>query len=176
MASNFRDWSRLFSTMQGVLAAVLLMSLTSAAHAANQCPWMNQATASGLLEGEANIEYSKSPAGQAGICTFIDREASLTRTLTIQVEVSPAAHQRVEEFAHACGGQSEPVPAVGNEANLCTSTDRKGMREERIVGRVRDQVFSIVLGTSSKNDSARHADMLRMHLLSAAEQVSGGLF
>jgi hypothetical protein len=66
--------------------------------------------------------------------------------------------------------------AIGNEALSCAADDRKGGIGERVVGRVRDQVFTITISSTLKNDPGLNRDVLRSKIYTAAEQVSGNLF
>ena len=47
---------------------------------------------------------------------------------------------------------------------------------ERLVGRVRDQVFTITISTTLKNDPILTRDEIKSRIYTAAEQVSGNLF
>ena len=75
-----------------------------------------------------------------------------------------------------CGTDTAPLRAIGNEAVVCTVDGRKGAMGERVVGRVRDQVFSITIGTTLKVDPILPRDVLKTNILTAAEQISGNLF
>jgi hypothetical protein len=66
--------------------------------------------------------------------------------------------------------------AIGNEALICAADEDKKRMGERVVGRVRDQVFTITISTSLKNDPVLTSDELRSRIYTAAEQVSGNLF
>jgi hypothetical protein len=68
------------------------------------------------------------------------------------------------------------LKAIGNEALICAADDRKAGMGERIVGRVRDQVFTITIASSVKNDPILTRDILKTRIYTAAEQVSGNLF
>jgi hypothetical protein len=68
------------------------------------------------------------------------------------------------------------LKAIGNEAMICAADDRKAGIGERVVGRVRDQVFTITIASTLKNDPALSRDVLKVRISSAAEQVAGNLF
>jgi hypothetical protein len=145
------------------------------ARAANSCPWMNEATASGLLGGDAKGAYSAAP-GQPSVCTFTQQSQDVTRRLIVAVEIAQAPHARMLTIAQTCGANAAPLNAIGNEAITCAPFERKGEMGERVIGRVRDQVFTITLGTSLKNDPILTRDALKARGQTAAEQVSGNLF
>jgi hypothetical protein len=145
------------------------------ARAANNCPWMNEATASGLVSGDAVGAFVEGH-GLSSVCTFTQRAGSVTRTLQIAVEIAADPHARLLSLAQACGTSAAPLPAIGNEALICGIDPRRKRSGERAVGRVRDQVFTITLSSSLKNDMVLNKDELRIKIDMAAEQVAGNLF
>jgi hypothetical protein len=157
------------------LFAACLVGAPAGAHAANNCAWLNEATAGGLLGGDAVGEVSAT-AGQPTVCTFTQMTAGVKRTLRITVEIAGNAHARMGEIAQGCGADAVPLTAIGNEALVCAADDRKAGMGERVVGRVRDQVFTITIGTSLKNDPLLTRDVLKSKIYTAAEQVAGNLF
>lgn len=158
-----------------LLWTLSVLNFDAVAHAENNCPWLNEATASWLLGGKATGSFEQSAEHQPAVCTFTEIETGFTRKLTLRVDVVPDAHSRVQALLQSCNTDSAPVPYVGNEAGFCTFTAPKE-RGQRIFGRVRDQLFSISIGTTSKEDYQTHSDMLRLHLYSAADLISGNLF
>jgi hypothetical protein len=145
--------------------------------AANNCTWLNEATASGFLGGEAVGTFTAGAAGQPAVCAFVNQSAGATRTLRITVEVVAAdAHARMGAVAASCGADAAPLRAIGNEALVCAADDHKSGLGARVVGRVRDQVFTITISTTLKGDPVLTRDALNAKIYSAAEQVSGNLF
>ena len=159
-----------------VLAGALLLASPCTARAANNCPWLNEATASAFIGHDATGAYASGAATPA-LCTFAENGPRPLRTLQISVEVAPDAQSRYLAVSRlACPSGSEPLPAVGNEASTCLVDRRGGTTEATAVGRVRDQIITIILGTSVKNDAILTPEMLRMKIALAAEQVAGNLF
>ncbi|MDR3742582.1 MAG: hypothetical protein P4L40_26485 [Terracidiphilus sp.] len=161
-----------------VVSAVLLCLLAPRrAHAANDCPWLNEATASGVLGGVAVGSYTPTVNGKAAVCAFTIAGADTRRTLQITVEAAATApHMRLAAIETACEGKGAPLDAIGNEAIVCRARVHGQQRSEFVAGRVRDQVFTITLTTIRKDDPVLTDNMLRMHITVAAEQVSGNLF
>jgi hypothetical protein len=157
------------------LFAVCLIGAPVAAHAANNCAWINETTAGGLLGGDAVGEVSEA-AGQPTVCTFTQMTAGVKRTLRVTVEIAADSHARMSEIALGCGADAAPLKAIGNEALVCAADDRKAGMGERVVGRVRDQVFTITIGSTLKNDPQLTRDILKSKIYTAAEQVAGNLF
>ncbi|HEX7729603.1 MAG TPA: hypothetical protein VF392_11235 [Terracidiphilus sp.] len=157
-------------------AALLLMFFARPAHAENSCPWLNEATASGFLGGAATGAYSPATESQPAICTFMRVENGVTRELQLTVEiVSASPHMRVVALASSCVDPA-PMTAIGNEATRCMAHIKGAARAERVLSRVRDQVFTITLSTSQRDDGELTGDVMRTRIATVAEQISGNLF
>jgi len=159
--------------------ALLLLCCTAwpiAARAANNCPWLTEATAGGLLGGDAVGAFTKAAAGQPAVCFFISDAQGVRRTLRITVETAANAHIEVATMAHSCGPDAVPLRAIGNEAIACAADDRKAGTGQRAIGRVRDQVFTVTLLSPLKVDPMLPRDALKSKIYTAAEQVSGNLY
>ncbi len=154
----------------------LLCAMPLVLRAENNCPWMNEATASGLLGASAVGTYTEASAAHPAECSFVQNGDGGSRVLTITVEVTPDAHDRVGQMMHGCEGGSSPLGAIGNEAALCAVSDRKNRRSGRVIGRVRDQVFSITMTSTLKMDAVLSPQSIPSRISLAAEQVSGNLF
>lgn len=155
---------------------LVLMSSCADCYAANNCPWINEATASGLLGGDAVGAFTEASAGQPAVCTITQTGSGFTRTLRIAVEVTPDTHARVETALQACGKNAAPIQAIGNEASMCLLDNRNASLLELVVGRVRDQLFTITIGTTLKDDLILTRMTLKEKAYTASEQVAGNLF
>ena len=176
MASNSVGRKKVLRRLSIALLAFCSMVAPAAARAANNCGWLNEATASGLLGGDAVGEASPAVPGQPTVCTFTQMTDGGKRTLRITVEIAGDPHARMTAIAQSCGADAAPLKAIGNEALVCAADDRKAGIGERIVGRVRDQVFTITMTSTLKNDPILTRDILKTRIYTAAEQVSGNLF
>ncbi len=156
--------------------ALFLLGVPIVCHAKNNCPWINEATAGGLLGGTAVNEFTEATAGQPAVCKFTYDGPGVTRTLVVTVEVAAAPRDRLAVVARTCGPDAVPLQAIGNEAQVCMADVRKAGPGERVVGRVRDQVFTITLTSTLKSDPLLSRDELRTRIYTAAEQVAGNLF
>jgi hypothetical protein len=159
----------------GFLLAMLL-GTPALGHAADRCPWMTAGSASGLLEAEAAGEFTASAGEKPAICVFTSEAKAMKRILRISVEVTPDAHARVLAASEACGREGLPLKAIGNEAVACPTGDTGAETGERVVGRVRDQVFTIEIESSNRDDALLSREALKSKILAAAEQVAGNLF
>lgn len=158
------------------LQIMLLPALPAAVRAANNCPWLTEATAGGLLGGTAVGTFTAGQPGQPSTCSFVDKESGGTRELTITVEINPDAHTQLAAMMHDCGASGSLLQAIGNEAAVCAMDSRRKSLAERVVGRVRDQIFTIAIMTSLKDDPVLDHSMLMTKIYTASEQVAGNLF
>jgi len=159
-----------------VLMGVLLMNLTTLCQAKNSCAWLNEATASGLLGGDVVGNFAEATQDNPAVCTFVRQGAGFTRTLRITVEVTADATARLAEVAKVCGAGATPLKAIGNQALVCPADERKGTMGERVVGQVRNQIFTITMTGTLKGDPLLTRGELKARIYTAAEQVSGNLF
>lgn len=122
------------------------------------CPWLNAATASGVLEGAATVRAASDS------CHFVAK----TGQLQIQVKSTQDAEREIAALAKRCKRDAAPLKAIGNAAFACLHRDR-----EVVVGRVRQQVFTITLVMKGA-DADKDALVEKARLV--AEEVSGALF
>jgi|HubBroStandDraft_1064217.scaffolds.fasta_scaffold06884_5 hypothetical protein len=167
--------SKLFARISLIVFGALLFLIPASARAANNCPWMNEATASGLVGGDAVGSFVESQ-GQPSVCSFTQHAGNVTRTLRISVEIAADPHARFLALAQSCEGSAVPLPAIGNEALVCPTDPHSDEFGEQVLGRVRDQVFTITISSSLKSDPVLNKADLKIKINTAAEQVSGNLF
>jgi hypothetical protein len=146
------------------------------AGAANLCPWMNEATASGLLGGEAIGVYVASTDGTPAMCTFTQQMGNSVRTLQVTVVVVTDPQARLAETEQTCGPDLAPLHAIGNEAIFCFGKESRIGRSVHAIGRVRNQLFEISISTTNQGDDVLTRDALKTRIYIASEQVAGNLF
>jgi len=171
-----KDFRLVFRYIAPALFGIGLLASSNYCRAANNCPWINEATASGLLGGNAVGELTTADAGGMNYCEFIVQNTGYKRTLRVSVEVVQDAKARLETFARSCGIDAVPLKAIGNEALACAAIYQKSGQGERVIGRVRDQLFTIAMFTTLKNDPVLTRETLRVRINTAAELVAGILF
>jgi hypothetical protein len=144
--------------------------------AKENCPWLNEATAAGAVEGPvtSTVTHPNNDKNDA-TCEFIHREGPAGTGLRIEVETISEAHDRYVAYAARCVSNSVPLRAIGNEAVACSVDDRnkKGWVSEQVVGRVRDRAFTVRI---SSNAASPDRSALREAARKIAEQVAGYLF
>lgn len=156
------------------LSFVLLLALPSFAAAAEICPWINSATAGGILGGAATIvTVKRAKTGDDATCNFTRRDGSLTLDLRIEVETMRSPGTDFATYLARCHSAAVPLKAIGNAAIACSSEGSDGQLAEQVVGRVRDHAFLVRIGTS---DRSTRPSELRDKVRKIAEQVAGILF
>jgi hypothetical protein len=153
-----------------IVLPIALACLPLIGQAAEPCPWLNAATAGGVLGGPiTRAPTRRAPAGDDRSCEFIRQDGSLLFELRIEVETTPSPAKDFAAYAARCHSAAVPLKAIGNEALACSD----GQLAEQVVGRVRDRVFLIRIGT---NDRSAQTSALRDKARKVAEQVAGILF
>jgi hypothetical protein len=145
------------------LAATLFPAICAAQQ---KCPWLNAATAAGVLGG--TVKATITPTA----CEFVRNEGSSESALRIEVE-DIAGPAEFASRAAKCGSGAAPLKAIGNEALACTFADKKDLMAEQVVGRVRNQAFLVRLSINNRSVTAA---ALRERARKVAEQVAGFLF
>jgi hypothetical protein len=157
-----------------VLFALALLCLPATCQAESTCPWINQATSLGILGTSEGSPMAGPTTVSDTACSFTYRSDSGVRELRVTVEQVQDPEQAFNTYKMRCGSGASPLQAIGNEALLC-APDKKGHSQE-VVGRVRDNIFTITLSTTIEKDSFMPKDALAEKVRLAAEQVSGNLF
>ena len=111
MASNAACKARVSRRLALLVLSVICLALPVAAKAENNCPWLNEATAGGLLGGDA-VGIKTGADGQPTVCTFTQQGTGVTRTLRLIVEIAPEPHARMS--AVAAGLRSRCVAHQGH--------------------------------------------------------------
>jgi len=147
-----------------LLLAAISVPLMCAAE--EKCPWLNAATAAGVLDGAVKANVTQTS------CEFVRLDGSSESALRIEVEALVARRDFTSRAAQ-CGSGAEPLKAIGNEAVACTHSRKKGQMAEQVIGRVRNQAFLVRI---SSDDHAATSAGLREKARKIAEQVAGFLF
>ena len=176
-----------------VICAALLAPMRGRAEA--KCPWLNAATAGGLLGGEASMtvsapaEHGTMPHTEPNVykedqvrmdrfdvtCEFSRKADSGVYSLKIVVETmkDPAT-----EFAGRlanCQG-TVVLKAIGNEAVQCVAKSDFASGEEMVIARVRDRAFVLTVIRPLAATASQTADVLHDDTRNIAEQIAGSLF
>jgi hypothetical protein len=176
---KYRNFPRALSSTRFLIVLLVLSmraGVPGVCEAKENCPWLNEATAAGALEGPvtATVTHPNNNKDDA-TCAFTHRNGAVTTGLQIEVETMSGAPGAFAEYVGRCGANSVPVKAIGNEAVACSFDDRKkkGWVSEQVVGRVRDRAFTVRI---SSNAESPVRSALREEARKIAEQVAGFLF
>ena len=144
-------------------------------HAQTKCPWLNEATARGILGGDVTLNVKLDDQG-AGVCKFSRRQGTTTHELRISVDLMTDIPKQFPAHLAQCPPKSPPLPATGNEAFTCTTHTKETHYAELVVGRVRNQAFAVSLSSTVQDDSSMTQKERREKTNLVAEQVAGILF
>jgi hypothetical protein len=161
-----------------IISAVAVGSVTHSPHcyAEAQCPWLNAATAGGVLGGEVQSSITNvTPQGDA-TCHFVRRQDSTNFTLTIDVHTMALPSKDFPTYLAQCGGTLLSLKAVGNEAFQCVSKDASANGVEQVIGRVRDRAFVLTVNANLTKQPTSAKTGLSRETRNVAEQVAGTLF
>jgi hypothetical protein len=141
-----------------------------------QCPWLNAATAAGVLGGD--VQASALPLTPQGdtTCDFTRTEHSAVLTLTITVHTMALPSKDFSTYLAQCAGTTVRLRGIGNEAIQCVSSSGPSNGEEQIIGRVRERAFIINLKRGLTKKAASDQSGLSDEARNIAEQVAGALF
>jgi hypothetical protein len=161
-----------------LLGALVLFCVPSRSEAKDSCPWINEATASGALDGAVTATVTRpemSKDTDVATCVFLHQSGSTGIELRIEVETLRGAPGAYTAYAERCGPDGTPVRAIGNEAVTCSYTDKKRKKwvSEQVVGRVRDHAFTVRVSSSAASPDR---SVLREKAQKMAEQLAGYLF
>jgi hypothetical protein len=163
------------STIQRLLwlAVVGSLFLGTVCKGESRCPWLNVATASGVLNGPARLEVTDSPAS-GNVCVFRYQDGAVLSSLQIVVrEIRDTSKDR-RPYESQCTSAMVPLRAIGNEAVLC-AVDARNSHGEQVIGRVRDRLFIVGIRTGPRTPSMER-ESLQEKAESVSEQVAGSLF
>jgi hypothetical protein len=152
----------------------LALSFTPAMCAASEnCPWLNAATAAGVLKGSVTFTVTHPRENQAdATCEFVHQEGDTVSKLQIQVDTMKNPSREFLSFSAKCGQNATPLRAIGNEALVC-SLRGKNQFSEQVVSRVRER--ALIVKMSSNLPPTAESD-LGERTQKIAEQVAGFLF
>lgn len=176
-----------------VMVGIASMLAPSACRAQAKCPWLNAATAGGVLGGAVQMTVT-APAdpgpvkgvGQASYpdqirmdrfdtnCEFSRKLDSGVASLHIVVKTMNDPASEYPSFLAKCIGTKVALKGIGNEAVQCVVKSDAGMAHEQVIARVRERAF--VLTITRPVPPGANGDALRDDTRNMAEQVAGSLF
>ena len=153
----------------------LALLMPAICHAQAKCPWINEATARGILGGAVTATATVNDQG-AGVCSFLRRQGFVVNELHISVDIMTDIPKQFPTFLAQCPPNSAPLRAIGNEAVTCSTEGKGEPFAEKVVSRVRNQAFVVSVNSSVQDDPSMTQQMRRQKANLIAEQVAGILF
>lgn len=153
----------------------LAMLLPTVCQAQTKCPWMNEATARGILGGPVTLTVNVNDHSD-GVCDFSRQHGAAIRHLHISVFSMTDIPKEFPSYLAQCPPKSAALRTIGNEAVFCTSQGSTDPHAEKVVGRVRAQAFVVDVSSTVKDDPSMTQETRREKANLAAELVAGILF
>ena len=152
-----------------------LAFMPAVCHAQAKCPWINEATARGVLGGTVTVTVKVDDQG-AGVREFSRQQESAVHQLHISVDIMADIPKQFPAYLAQCPPKSPPLRAIGNEAVMCSVQSKPEQYAESVVGRVRNQAFVVSVSSTAQYDASMTQDARREKANLVAEQVAGILF
>jgi hypothetical protein len=140
------------------------------------CPWLNVATATGVLRSSEHSPVAILAQGGKAACDFTYHDPTASRELKITVEEVQDAQQAISAYKARCGSHVTALRGVGNEAVTCAVVSKGKSYGQQVIGVVRDQIFTVTVTTSAKKDPVMPREALEERSRNISEQVAGALF
>ncbi len=158
--------------MWSLLVAAFFASSTALLPAEQVCPWINTATASGILGGDvtAVIEHEKLNP-EDGVCSFAKAAKAPLEALRIDVRTTRDPMAALARYRSQCSGPVMEVKGIGNEAFVCRLPAQDLI--EQLATRVRNRVITV---RATTNAQSGQPEMLIDRTQKAATQVTGNIF
>lgn len=157
------------------LLLVLTLFTPSICHGQTKCPWLNEATARGILSGPVTVTVRLDDQG-GGVCKFSRQQGAAVHELRISVDLMTDIPKQFPTHLAQCPPKSPPLPATGNEAVTCSIHTKENQHAEIVVGRVRNQAFVVSVSSTAQDDPSMKQAERREKSNLVAEQVAGILF
>ena len=138
------------------------------------CPWLNVATASGVLRSSDTGAMATLAGASSAGCSFDYRDATASRLLKITVQRANDYAQAIRDYKARCSVGATPLSGIGNEA--CGTAAKGQTYGQVVIGRVRDQLFTVTVATTARHDPFMPKEALQEKARNIAEQVAGALF
>jgi hypothetical protein len=181
--------SNISTSLPAIAVAVLLFCChyAPAQQATENCPWLNAATAGGVIGSQVRMSVTHPPNDRAdqpngapgdATCEFTPQDGAANTSIRIAVHTMQDHAKDYAAFVSRCGPSPRKLIGVGNEAVACTLEVSAGTVTEQVVARVRDRVFifSWSMPQADANSSKETAQAIQGKLQNTAEQIAGSLF
>ncbi|MGB7516284.1 MAG: hypothetical protein WBR14_26525 [Candidatus Acidiferrum sp.] len=162
--------------MHHEILIALAILFPAVCQAQSNCPWLNGATARGILGSSVTVTVTVDASGQHTICEFSGERGAVVHRLMVSVNVMTDSSKQFHVYLSQCPPKSEHLRAIGNEAVMCSGMTHENAYAEKVVGRVRNQAFVVSVSSTEEHDPSMLKEMRRKKANLVAEQVAGILF
>jgi hypothetical protein len=156
-----------------VSLVLLLVAVCPSVLRAENCPWLNAATAGGALDvGQTRVQVTH-PTSTQTVCSFAPAARSRTSpSLQIVVDRRNVDLSTFASRMMHCGGELRPMAGVGNEALFCAEDEHGTVLQA--AARIRDRTLLIHWRRPPAKPEDPKAREQKLQML--AESVAGNLF
>jgi hypothetical protein len=160
-----------------------------------RCPWLNAATAGGVLGGNVEMTVTEpvDPGPVKGVgtamysdqvrmdrfdvsCEFSRKVDSGVYSLRIQVKTMNDFSKEFPALVAQCAGTTVALKGIGNEAVQCVMKNGSEEGHEQVIARVRDRSFVLTISRAKGSQAAADESTLSNETRNTAEQIAGSLF
>jgi hypothetical protein len=161
-------------TLRKFVLAVIVLA-PGACFGQAKCPWIQEATARGILGGAVTTNATIKDNGD-GACEFTRQQGDVQHQLSVMVITMTDIPKQYSRFTAQCESKGVPLKAIGNEAVECSIQTQTNLYAAKVVGRVRDRAFVVTVASSVEDHPSMNQATRREKVHLAAEQVAGILF
>ncbi len=160
--------------MRLVLGMLLAALVAASCHAETVCPFLNSATAGGILGFKVLVSVTaKNNSNDDATCEFTRESSEPLYVLRIEVRTMSQWRAEFPPFVAQCSPNAVALRGVGNEAVACSGTGKNGSRYDQVLSRIRERALLVRVTAADKHSAAAS---LREQSTKAAEEVAGNLF
>jgi hypothetical protein len=152
----------------------MMMFVPSVCHGQAKCPWIDEATARGILGAAVTAKVNIKDTSYGG-CEFSRQEGEVRRQLSVVVIVMTDIRKQFSTYVTQCESKATPLRKIGDEAIMCSIQTHTNLYAEKVVGRVRDRAFNVSVASGVQDDPSMTQETRREKVQLAAEQVAGVL-
>jgi hypothetical protein len=170
-----------------LLSSFLLCSASARAQQAEACPWLNRATAAGVLGGDVRVAVTHPEKDQIeqingaaadATCEFTLSTGAHGTVLRIAVHSMQDHKKDFGAYLVSCGSSGHRLVGVGNEAIACMVQKDPSEVTQQVIARVRERafVFSWSMPKPKPGIGEKDLQIIRDKVQNMTEQIAGSLF
>ncbi|MGD0445860.1 MAG: hypothetical protein ABSA39_18150 [Edaphobacter sp.] len=170
-----------------LLSSFFLCSANVHAQQVEGCPWLNRATAAGVLGGDVRLTVTHPEKDQIeqingapadATCEFKLLIGTPGTILRIAVHTLQDHKKDFGAYLALCGSSGHRLFGVGNEAIACVVQNDQGEVTQQVIARVRERAFLFTWSMPKPKPGSSEKDLqtIRDKVQNMTEQIAGSLF